>query len=539
MVEHDDPPRRSRTSVWAVLTLIALVVFAAPWFVCMPVTNDVSYYDIQARTALTGGVLYRDMVEPNFPGVVWVHMLVRSTCGWSTEAIRAFDLAVVCAILVTLGLWMRQGVWLAALLLLIYVSVSEWCHVQRDMWLLLPVMLALHVRGVQWRRGQGGETSGWRVFAIAVLEGVCWGAAVWIKPHVMSPAAAVWLMASTQTTWRRWGIELAGLVCGGLAMGVLGVALLVHNGAWPWFLEQMLEWNPEYVAITRHLWTQQTVMQLLVRMFPYWLVHLWALPIAVGALLSRSGGAEALWRRRALAAVYVSSLLQAALLQHPYDYIHLPPVLLGVTVVFQWVVEQPSAVARRTLLRSFAAACVVASPLISATHWSAWLPCLQEGSTPELRDRLAKIPYPGWRDLRKVEQFLLERGAGNREITCWSNCMAHVYRDLGLEPSTRFVYPGTHLTYFRSRRDAVEQALISSPQKYVLSNLMEAGLLEPQAREIGPEGPLGFPPKFPPQLRKTYPWKLPVLYRAGMLMVHEVPQRPRRPETARTPSAVR
>lgn len=125
----------------------------------MPVTNDVSYSDIQARTALRGGVLYRDMVEPNLPGVVWIHMLVRSVAGWSTEALRIFDLVIFSLIAVVFGIGNSRGsesrtvgCWTALALVLAYFSVSEWCHVQRDVWLLLPVAVSILLRQRQLER---------------------------------------------------------------------------------------------------------------------------------------------------------------------------------------------------------------------------------------------------------------------------------------------------------------------------------------------------------------------------------------------------
>ena len=35
------------------------------------------------------------------------------------------------------------GVWVAALLFAFYLSTSEFCHAQRDVWMLLPALAAL------------------------------------------------------------------------------------------------------------------------------------------------------------------------------------------------------------------------------------------------------------------------------------------------------------------------------------------------------------------------------------------------------------
>ena len=85
------PHNRSNPTLPLVL-LSALCVIAVPLFVRMPLTNDAEQYDLQADVVRRGGVLYRDALEPNLPGVVWVHVGVRRLLGESSEALKAFDL---------------------------------------------------------------------------------------------------------------------------------------------------------------------------------------------------------------------------------------------------------------------------------------------------------------------------------------------------------------------------------------------------------------------------------------------------------------
>tara|TARA_B100001939_G_scaffold335217_1_gene337019 strand:+ start:608 stop:751 length:144 start_codon:yes stop_codon:yes gene_type:complete len=47
----------------------------------MPLNSDTALFDVQAAEVLKGGVMYRDIVEPNLPGVVWIHLLIRSVAG--------------------------------------------------------------------------------------------------------------------------------------------------------------------------------------------------------------------------------------------------------------------------------------------------------------------------------------------------------------------------------------------------------------------------------------------------------------------------
>ncbi len=77
---------------WSLLVL--LLVTNVPLFLCMPLTDDAAMYDLQALNWLRGGMLYRDILEPNLPGVIWLHAVVRGTLGTSSMALRAVDLVL-------------------------------------------------------------------------------------------------------------------------------------------------------------------------------------------------------------------------------------------------------------------------------------------------------------------------------------------------------------------------------------------------------------------------------------------------------------
>ncbi len=529
---QDDSEVSSQTgtaSAWFCLGL--LLALGAPQFICMPVTNDVSYYDIQARTALNGGVLYRDMVEPNLPGVVWVHMLVRSVAGWSTEVLRSFDLIVFLAIAGLFGAWnaiaadsRKAGLWTVVALTLIYLSVSEWCHVQRDVWLLLPVIAALQLRRRQMDRFQQEDSTAKSIVGWGFVEGLCLGAGVWIKPHVLIPAGWVWIVSVVRMPRRLVAADLCGLVTGGLTAGAVGAGWLVATGAWPWLFDMLLHWNPEYVSSGDHFWQSFVIRALLFRLSPFWMVHLVAIPVAVTSLLRQRPESQIGRHGRLLPVLYLGWCVQVLLLQHPFDYVHLPPVLLGTAWLSLWLAENWQGRAGIRLM-SYMAVCtaVMFSPIKDVQRLKLWSRCVTEGSTAELRNRLAQIPYPDWQDLEQVGQFLKQQGARDHEVTCWSNDLVHLYRDLDLEPSTRFVYANTHLTHFNSRRQMILDALNSSQHKFVLTNAMAGGLLASQAKEIGMEGPTGLPPGFPEAMRQEFPWHLPIAYRSGSLIVHRVP----------------
>src|SRR5207302_1022452 len=141
---------------------------------------------------------------------------------------------------------------------------------------------------------------------------------------------------------RKVAFDALGAVAGGLIAGGLGIAWLWGSGAWPYFLDVFLHWNPEHIGFARsRLWTGEYIFLFLGRFLPWIVVHVPALFLALLALY-RAGSAAAgdspevcaVVRDRALlAAFYIGWLLQALLLQSLFDYVHVPPVLLAITVV--------------------------------------------------------------------------------------------------------------------------------------------------------------------------------------------------------------
>ncbi len=243
--------------VAAALTVL-FVVAGVPLFLRMPLWCDISLYDVAARTVLTGGVHYRDVFDTNLPGYVWLLAGVRAVVGWSSEALRAVDLAVFAATLVVLdrfavrgGATRRTRWWAVAGACGFYLFSSEFVHAQRDAWLGLPALLAVFLRV---RRAVAGTDERLRggAFLAGAIEGVLWAAAVWIKPHVLVVAAPVWLATARRLAcrherpWRAFAGDFLGNLVGGGLIGAAGVAALVTSGTWPYFWDVMTEWNPAY-----------------------------------------------------------------------------------------------------------------------------------------------------------------------------------------------------------------------------------------------------------------------------------------------------
>src|SRR5712692_3797241 len=98
--------KRSISEIAAWIAFAVLLIVGLPLFVRMPPWLDITLYDISARNVLHGGVHYRDIYDNNLPGIVWLHMLIRSTLGYSSEAIRLVDEAIVGVVITLLTHWL-------------------------------------------------------------------------------------------------------------------------------------------------------------------------------------------------------------------------------------------------------------------------------------------------------------------------------------------------------------------------------------------------------------------------------------------------
>ena len=509
------------------ITLVILTVICAvlvPLFVCAPVTSDTSLFDVQAMTALRGGVLYRDVIEPNLPGVVWIHMAVRSLVGWSSEAIRLFDLAVFLLTACLLCSLVRRRedsnadthssaipgrlpLLLFVFLLLFYLTRNEWCHCQRDSWMLLPTACALWLR---CQRAQGSLPA----VCSACAEGAFWGIAFWIKPHVAVPALAVMTVDRRRHhAWRDWLVDNAWVICGGVAAAIPGVVWLIVNGAWSHFWEMMLEWNPDYLEAGRQRRSLHRLSLMFQRFHPWGLIHLLAVPLALvnirrlwqhRAADQLTGAAMASTDKRAvISAVYLAWLWQTFLLQHAMDYIHVPEIMLAMVVVagFEWQLD----VAMRRGAVVFALALLtVMSPPLRPQRLLLWTRCLQEGSSPEIRAVLAQGNFPDWEQLDRVQHFLREKQVRDGDVTCFNVHSIHLHQQLGVLPATRYWTVLTPLTMFPRRFDQIMHTITTSRHRYVVL----------EERETSHQGQI-HPAEFP----REYP----VVFEAGSYKVYQVP----------------
>jgi hypothetical protein len=479
---------------------------------------------------------------------------------------------------------------MAVVLFGFYFSTSEWCHCQPDTWMLLPALLAMFLRQQQAAIlcNPGVSTPG--LIGRAIMEGLLWGAAFSLKPFVLFPALACWLLTIAQT-WRAGAsarrmlaLDMAGVMLGGSLVGG-GILIWIRvSENWPFFMEgAMGAWNQDYYG-SSPLWHSRLI-KMMCFFWPWSLLHLVAVPMAVAAIgravvrprvkvleLARSRNNL----RPLLATLYLGWLLQANFIQRQLIYQTVPPMLLAITLVFsprtwrqfvilavrhqflrnlvaayllalaaawfgiygawhegadflvtdvwldQYISVHPARwlgtaaflaalaalfVGTRALrwvrrLASVAPACWLARaallmgiialcPLLQFSRLLVWDLCWRLGSTPPLRNVLtleSDMVAPDWVALEEVKHFLASRHVKDRELTCYGTSAVHLYKEMDLKPSTRFVLLWPALLFFPHHRNQIAQELKSSPERYIVNDLKQ--------RAHGGRYPMAFPVVF-------------------------------------------
>ncbi len=532
MTQDIDPPRSSaqQLALPGFLGLILLSV-CGPLFLRLPVTNDAVLYDLESRWLEDGVLPYRDIVEANFPGVLVIHSCTRKLLGPSGEALRIVDLVIFSLILLVgfrlISLASRNllsGAWFAVFGLLFYLSQSEWCHCQRDTWLLLPALLGGLLRTNQVRRSE--RTNNLMTFAHSLVEGLVWGAGIWLKPHLVIVCVVLWVLSLFILTGvRRKFVDASGLLAGGLIAGAVGLGWLIQVGAFEAFVTSLSEWNPGYLAARTENWTQKRYVEMSFRLAPWTLLHLVAIPISlwsIVAFVSKSSARnEAAFLRAGLSGIYLFWFLQAHLLQHLFDYVHVPLVILALLVLGAFTVEYRF-LRMKSVIFTFALFAVITSPFFKPEQMNLWMPSLQGNLTSVQTDQLARLPNPIWEDLAKVESFLRKRDVEDEDVLMFNSDLVTLYWDLDLISPTPYVYMFELQHYFPSRQELFLASMEQGAQRFVVTDLAGCGLPPVKAEEIGPEGPLAPPPAYTRAKLTEYPWSEPVVFRSGRYMVHAV-----------------
>ncbi len=548
MEEQPDQQLTVFTWISAVIFLLILIL-NVPLFIRMPLATDVVLYDLQAQTILNGGVMYQDIFETNLPGIVWVHMLVRPIVGMSSDAIRIVDLVIFSGSVILLVLWNRRnqlsvtgGIWLGIGLFSFYFALSEWCHFQRDTLILFPALVALWLRRKQIDRlinahKAASSPSFYTVWGWAFLEGLLWATAFWIKPFVAVPALCVWIGSLfVVRQFRKLIIDFSGLLLGGLLLGALGILWLWQNGAWPSFYETFTEWNPEYVTARKAGWETVRFAQFLFRFFPWFLLHLIAIPLAFIAI-------KAYWKARSksdqesivepgtrdsllLALMYLGWLFQSYAFQHLFDYVHPPSHLLAIAVIGGYL---GSRFHNRALtwgwksgMAFFLLMVIFTFPAFKPGRVMLWKTCLFNSSNAELKSQLALLVQVDWKDLDAVKQYLQKQNLKDGELLCFNTTLVYLYPELAVKPATRFVFFDSTLIFCPGHREDFYTAINASKQEYIVTDLIDSGFTREAALAISDDPKLITPRDYPVSLKGAYPWSNPVVFRAGRYLVHKV-----------------
>jgi hypothetical protein len=541
------------------LLAVACLAAGLPLFLRMPPWCDLTLYDLAVRAVRGGGVHYRDVFDTNLPGFVWCLSLVRATFGPSVEAVRCVDLAIVLASAVLLARFARRAgadragiAWFAAGVALFYPFTTEFCHAQRDVWMLLPALLALAVRLRETPK---------HAFAFGVLEGALWGIAVWFKPHVLFPAVGVWL-----ATGRRGFLPN---LLGGTAVGAVGIAWLVRSGTWPYFAEVFGKWNPHY---TEYLFAEigWRAISHWFHFAPWTFLQPLVVLLAIADLARHRRWTQRLPRwlyippanesagrvRAALGALYLAWLLQSFLLQRQFPYVHVPGTLIAFALfaAHRWAVV-PFGLAYLACSTGLFLACerwpalgdrlkpverafpwlwltVPKHPLADAPRWREWRGCWDALDGPDSLRRMDRLgSYPGYFpsiafvEAREIAEWLKARGATAADVIAWHSSPHAVYLDLPGTPGFRFLHVDTPLirraTYEYLKEELVRDAVPRA--RYVVGDLCRTFVAAPPERA---DDWMRESVELPPIAYTAFPYNQPEVYRSdrgrGRYVVYEL-----------------
>jgi hypothetical protein len=474
------------------LTLAALVLLLGPLFLRMPPTVDVAFYDICAETLLRGGILDRDIVMLQPPGMSWIVAAIHAGLGDSVVALRAVDLLVVAAIVSLLLRWQRSELsspglgWLGVAVAAFYLTTSEWLHAQPDTWMLLPALAALDLR----RRLLGSPAPRW----LALAEGVLWGFGCLIKPFVLLPGGLCWLWYIGRATAgeRRELMRQAFLVfLGGMIVGLAWLGWLWIDGGWPYYLQKLSDWSGRYYATSAPPWRR---LEPMLRAFmPWGAAHVIAIPYALWVLVRRpSQPAQTL-----LAVFYLGWLIEGNFIQSQNHYHILPSTLLAIAVAGVPLARLAASTrVWRLALTGALALSIALQPALRPRRLRLWPTCWSAPTTPALWNALTldRRFTPNWEDLARVESYLREQDVTDGELSCFSMTTTHLYTHLRVKPASPYLFLSLVLYMYPDRRERVLAELRAGRERFVVADERELRFME-------------------------YPWSLPTVFRAGHLVV--------------------
>jgi hypothetical protein len=223
-----------------------------------------------------------------------------------------------------------------------------------------------------------------------------------------------------------------------------------------------------------------------------------------------------------LSALYLGWLVQALWLQHLFDYVHFPGVLLALAMCGAQAARSPFAALEHRVRWMTAAAAIALGLTTTNLDRLRWLPvCLTEGSTPRVQAALQRMPVTDWQALEQVARFLERQRVGDGELTVYDTHAIGLYARLSTTPSTRYVFTETHLRLFPSRAEEIAAALTDSRQRFVVTSLLEAGVATAPVAATGASLE-SWRAGLPARALEAFPYRHSVVFRAGDYLVHRV-----------------
>lgn len=494
-------------SVWLprAVTAVALVI-GLPLFLRSPPWCDITLYQMAARNLLNGGTHYRDLFDTNLPGFVWAMTALYSVFGPNALVVRLVDLFVMLGVVLLLDRLVKWGGatlagrwWTIAGVAMFYPFTVEMSHAQRDTWMMLPGLAAVVLRV----RRIIQESPSQAPFRASFFEGLLWGAAVWMKPHIALMALVVWVLTAWRLAgehprpWRAVGRDLLGNLLGGLAVGAPGVLWMIASDTWRPFIDVFTEWNPMYMKLAAHEFNWRVKDELY--WFPPWSMGLVVtVPLALVSVLDmapwqsrtsaqarptgwlgrwlprhlwdKRAGTDARFVRGTLGGLYLAWAAQAFFVQRGFQYAHVPETLLmlalwathrwaWVPVVFLWLAVtsgvwivadchagvknwlngMPLATQRDYLPRH-----VITDPDRLCLWPECWRLQMPDSERYVLWDKLRLHPPHeaaiGWEEIAEVAEFLRSRDVKHREVIAWFDSPHVVYLLLDLDPAIRYMH---------------------------------------------------------------------------------------------------
>jgi hypothetical protein len=480
-----------------------------------------------ARNLLHGGVHYRDLFDTNLPGFVWVMTALYAGFGPNVIVVRLVDLLIVLGVVLLIDRLAKWGGatpagrwWVFASTALFYPFTAEMSHAQRDTWMALPSLVAVLLRVRRGVRCPDSPTLASH-FRHSFYEGLLWGAAVWMKPHIALMAMGVWLL----TVWRlaaefprpRQAIarDFLGNLLGGLAVGLPGVCWLVASGAWPAFHDVFTNWNPYYMRLAQNEFDIRLKDELF--WFPPWSLGLiLTLPLAVLSVLdmapwlNRAGtgsgagwlgrrlpwqlwdkqaGPDARFVRGVLGGLYLVWAAQAFFVQRGFQYVHVPETLLMfglwashrwawafVAIVWLaltsglWLVADSDTRLKNELNGVDAKIRERFLPrhLLTDTDrlrlWpECWRLCMPDSERYALWDKLNRHPpheaVISWTEIAELAEFFRAQGVKDGEVLAWFDSPHAVFLLLDVKPGFRYMHVFTAISI-----NTVDAANVGYPQ---------------------------------------------------------------------------